>query len=291
MAAREDIVCREQSHWHAKAMESPLDERSRYLRGLVLQCLESALRGHVGASFSLIELLRVLYDHILRYDPTDPDLEARDRFILSKGHGCLALYALLADKGFIGHGELDGFCRLDGMLGGHPDGTKVPGVEASTGSLGHGPAIGAGKALALRRAGNPARVFVVLGDGECNEGSVWETAMIAAQQRLDNLVLIVDYNKYQSYEGTALVQDMEPFVDKWRAFGMGVAEVNGHDLEDLRRVLSRTPLEPGRPTAIVCHTVKGKGYSPAENNLVWHHKSNIRPEEIHDIKKALGLGV
>lgn len=271
-------------------MAIPLDERSIALRELVIDSLEAASRGHLGSSFSLIEILRVLYDDVMEYTPSDPCREDRDRFILSKGHGCLAQYALLADKGFIPKAELSGFCQTDGLLGGHPDGTKVPGVECSTGSLGHGPAIGVGQALALRVGKIDARVFVVLGDGECNEGSVWEAAMVAAQQKLDNLVLIVDYNKYQSYDQTAEVQDLEPFVDKWRSFGFSTHEVNGHDVAEVKAVLSSLPSDAGKPSAVICHTVKGKGYSPAENNLSWHHKSKITNEEIEAFRRELKAG-
>lgn len=267
-------------------MAVTLDERSIELRQLVIDSLEAASRGHLGSSFSLMEILRVLYDDIMRYEPSNPCWKGRDRFILSKGHGCLAQYAFLADKGFIPHSDLQEFCQTDGLLGGHPDGTKVPGVECSTGSLGHGPAIGAGQAFALKAAGSDARVFVVLGDGECNEGSVWETAMLAAQQKLDNLILLVDYNKYQSYDQTAAIQDLEPFADKWRAFGFDCVEVNGHDVDELKAAL-----EPrngtGKPLAVICHTVKGKGYAPAENNLAWHHKSKISEEEITAIRDGV----
>lgn len=253
----------------------------------MIDSLEAASRGHLGSSFSLIEILRVLYDDIMNYDPGNPCWEGRDRFILSKGHGCLAQYALLADKGFIGKRDLLEFCQTDGLLGGHPDGTKVPGVECSTGSLGHGPSIGAGQAYALKASGSKAKVFVVLGDGECNEGSVWETAMLAAQQELDNLFMLVDYNKYQSYDRTSSVQDLEPFAAKWEAFGLTCLEVNGHDVDALREALT-LPSTKGKPTAIICHTVKGKGYAAAENNLAWHHKSKISEAEIQVMREGLG---
>ncbi len=267
--------------------ETPLDARSRALRRLVVRGLEGGGRGHLGSALSVVEILRVLYDDVLRYDPRNPGWPERDRCILSKGHGCLALYAVLADKGFFAADELDRFCRFDGILGGHPDANKVPGVEASTGALGHGLSIAVGMALAARRQGRGHRVFVVAGDGEINEGSVWEAAMCAAKHELDNLVCIVDYNKHQSYGPTAEVQDLEPLIDKWRAFGFAAREADGHHVDDLRRTFAELPFAAGRPSALVCHTVKGKGVSFAEGNLAWHHKSRIPDAEIAAVRREL----
>src|SRR5579862_478080 len=167
-------------------VSSPLDERSKYLRRLVVRALQGGERGHVGSSMSLIEIMRVLYDDILRVRPKEPKWFGRDRMILSKGHGCLALYVMLADKGFIPIETLDTFCRRDSILGGHPEAAKVPGVEASTGALGHGLSYGVGMALAARVQKRDSRVIVVMGDGEINEGSVWEAAMCAGKHRLSN---------------------------------------------------------------------------------------------------------
>jgi transketolase len=266
----------------------PLDERSIHLRHLVIRALEGGGRGHIGSSFSLIEIMRVLYDDILRYRAGQPDWPERDRCILSKGHGCIAQYVMLAEKGFFPVALLDGFCRFDSILGGHPEAGKVPGVEASTGALGHGLPIGVGRALGLRMRGHDARVFVVTGDGEINEGSVWEAAMSAAKHRLSNLVVMVDYNKVQSAGPTAEILDLEPLLDKWRAFGFATTEVDGHDVEALREVLARVPLDGERPTAIVCHTVKGKGVAFAENNAEWHHKSSLKAEVIAELYDAIG---
>jgi transketolase len=266
----------------------PLDERSLYLRSLVVRALAGGKRGHVGSSMSLIEIMRVLYDDILRYRPHEPDWPERDRCILSKGHGCLALYVVLADKGFFPLDVLDTFCKRDSILGGHPEAGKVPGVEASTGSLGHGVPIAVGRALALRMRRSDSRVFVVAGDGEINEGSVWEAALSAAKHRLDNLTLLVDYNKIQSAGPTAEILDLEPLMDKWKSFGFATAEVDGHDVYALRDVLKRSPLLPGRPTAVICHTVKGKGINFAEHDAEWHHKSSLKPDVIEQMKKALG---
>src|SRR5437879_3878963 len=176
----------------------PLDDRSKYLRRLVVRALQGGERGHVGSSMSLVEIMRVLYDDILRYRPNEPKWPQRDRMILSKGHGCLALYAMLADKGFIGADSLETFCRRDSILGGHPEAGKVPGVEASTGALGHGLSVGLGMAAPVRAQKRDSRVFVVMGDGEINEGSVWEAAMCAGKHRVSHLTAIIDYNKIQS---------------------------------------------------------------------------------------------
>ncbi|HUN53417.1 MAG TPA: transketolase [Candidatus Sulfotelmatobacter sp.] len=265
-----------------------LDQRSKHLRRLAVDGLKGGNRGHLGSAFSAIEILRVLYDEVLRFDPAQPKWAGRDRCILSKGHGCLALYALLADKGYFPASELGRFCHFDGMLGGHPDAGKVPGVEASTGALGHGPSIAVGMALAARLQRRDSRVFVVTGDGEINEGSVWEAAMSAGKHRLDNLTVIVDYNKHQSYASTAEVQDLEPLGDKWRSFGFAVREVDGHDVPALGRAFASLPLAGGgKPNAIIAHTVKGKGVSFAENNMAWHHKSNLPAAELAAVYREL----
>lgn len=263
----------------------PLDPRSRHLRRLVVRALEGGGRGHIGSSMSLIEILRVLYDDILRTRAAEPDWDERDRFILSKGHGCLALYAILADKGFFGEDELEKFCHKDSFLGGHPEAGKIPGVEASTGALGHGLSIGLGMALAARIRGRDTRVAVVMGDGEINEGSVWEAAMCAAKHRLSNLIAVVDYNKIQSYSFTSEVQPLEPLADKWRAFGFETVEVDGHDVAALRAAFAVIP--EGRPLAVIAHTVKGKGIPVAENDPAWHHKNKLTAEQITGMYAAL----
>jgi transketolase len=265
----------------------PLDERSKYLRRLIVRALDKGERGHIGSSMSLVEMLRVLYDDILRFRPGEPKWSGRDRMILSKGHGCLALYVMLADKGFIPLEALDTFCRRDSILGGHPESNKIPGVEASTGALGHGLSIGVGMALAARMLKRDSRVFVAMGDGEINEGSVWEAALSAGKHRLSNLTAIIDYNKLQSAGTTRDIQDLEPLLDKWRAFGFAALEVDGHDLAQLRAAFGRVPAEPDRPTTIVCHTVKGKGVPFAEHDPDWHHKAKLAPEVIAKMYEAL----
>lgn len=264
------------------------DARSRGLRRVIVETMRCAGRGHLASALSLVEILRALYDDVLRVDPANPGWPGRDRLILSKGHGCLALYALLADKGFFPAGELERFCAAEGILGGHPERGKIPGVEASTGSLGHGPPIGVGMALSARLDGRASRVFVIIGDGEAGEGSVWEAAQCAAKHGLDNLTIVVDYNKMQSYGPVAEVSPLEPFCDKWRAFGFAATEVDGHDPAALATLFRRVPLVPGRPTAIVCHTVKGKGFAETEGNLAWHHKSKIADETVACFLEQLG---
>jgi transketolase len=268
------------------SMSTALDARSVAIRRTIVRILEAGQRGHVGAAFSLVEILRVLYDDVLKYDARNPKWKDRDRFILSKGHGCLALYAILAEKGFFPEAELWKFCKSDGILGGHPE-HHIPGVEASTGALGHGMAIGLGFALAARYERSKARTFVVIGDGESNEGSVWEAALSAGKHRVSNLTVLTDYNKHQSYGPTAVVQDLEPLADKWRAFNFAVREVDGHDVAALRDVLTHLPADPAKPTAIICHTVKGKGIAFAENNMAWHHQSKVTPQDVERLLAAL----
>jgi len=264
-----------------------LDGRSLYLRRLVIRAFEGGTRGHLGSSMSLIEILSVLYDEWLKYNVNEPLWSGRDRFILSKGHGCLAQYALLADKGFIRLQDLDEFCHPKGILGGHPDRNKIPGVEASTGALGHGLSIGVGVALALKLSKSVCRVVVVTGDGEINEGAVWEAAMSASKHRLDNLIWMIDYNKLQSYGRTDTVMSLEPLSKKLESFGFEVQNIDGHDKGAIRNSLAIADANAERPNAIVCHTIKGKGFPFAESNPSWHHKSKLSPEEIQRMYDCL----
>lgn len=264
-----------------------LDRRSRQLRQQIVRMLEKGGRGHVGSAFSLVEMIRVLYDEVLKFDPKNPRSPQRDRFILSKGHGCLALYVVLAEKGFFPESELWKFCKVDGILGGHPEYGKVPGIEASTGSLGHGLSFGVGFALNARYEKAGYRTFVICSDGESNEGSLWEAAMCASKHKLSNLTVLVDYNKQQSYSTTYEVMDLEPYADKWRAFGFAVEEVDGHNVQQLRAALKRTPFDPQKPSAIICHTIKGKGITFVENNLNWHHKNKVTEDEVKSLLAEL----
>ena len=242
----------------------------------------------MGSAMSLIEILRVLYDKIVKFDPKDSRSSNRDRVILSKGHGCLALYALLADKKFIKNTDLDTASKFESILGGHPESSKIPGVEVSTGALGHGFAIGVGMAIAAKLKKQKHKIYVIIGDGESNEGSIWEAALYASKYKLNNLKVLVDYNKHQSYGSTYEIMDLEPLGDKWRSFGFAVAEVDGHNVDELRASLTALPLDPEKPSAIICHTVKGKGISFVENNMEWHHKSRVSADEIQALYAALG---
>lgn len=258
-----------------------LDSRGLAQRREIMEILRRSQRGHIGSAFSILEIVRVLYDHFLRCKPQEPRWPDRDRFILSKGHGCLALYVILAEKGYLPKSELLRFCQFGAMLGGHPEYGVIPGVEASTGALGHGLSIGVGMALAGWTDRKPYRTVVLVGDGECNEGSVWEAALCAGKHKLSNLSVFVDYNKMQSYGSTFEVQDLEPFADKWRSFGFHVEEVDGHDLSALHRLVRTLPFEAGKPSAVICHTVKGRGIPSIENNVEWHHKTRIKDEELN----------
>jgi transketolase len=227
---------------------------------------------HIGSCLSMTDILAVLYNDILQVDPAQPEWPERDRFILSKGHGAAAMYAALAEKGFFPKEWLEGYCDDDSPLLGHIS-HKVPGVEVSTGSLGHGLAIGCGMAKAGKEKNDPHRVFVLLSDGELNEGSCWESILFASHHGLDNLTAIVDYNKIQSFGGVKDVLDPEPLASKWQAFNWASREIDGHDFLQVTHALTAIPFKPGKPSVIIAHTVKGKGVSFMENQLTWHYRS------------------
>ncbi len=238
-----------------------------------LQMIHRARSSHIGSAFSMAELLAVLYGKILRVDPLRPQWEQRDRFVLSKGHACAPLYAVLAERGFFPSAWLDDFYQDGSRLAGHVSHVGVPGVEVSTGSLGHGLPIACGMALAGKRDGQSHRVFALLSDGECDEGSNWEAALFAPHHRLDNLIVIVDYNKIQSLGTVEEVLGLEPFAEKWRAFGWAVREIDGHNCGQIEQALASVPWEAGKPTCVIAHTVKGKGVSFMEKNLLWHYRA------------------
>lgn len=246
---------------------------ARIIRSHALRMVHRANASHIGTCLSMADLLAVLYGQVLRMDASRPDWPERDRFILSKGHGAAILYAVLAERGFFPKDWLETFFQDGTKLAGHITHYGVPGVEVSTGSLGHGLPIGCGIALAGKRADKAFRVFVMLSDGELDEGSNWEAILFAPQHRLDNLVVIVDYNKIQSFGNVKEVLDLDPLADKWRAFRWRVREIDGHDHQQIQNALIQVPFEPGRPSVIIAHTVKGKGVSFMENQLAWHYKS------------------
>jgi transketolase len=250
-----------------------LQNLSTKLRKTVLLMTHQAKSSHIGTNYSMIELLVVLYSRILRIKPDQPDWPNRDRFILSKGHGCAALYAILAKVGFFPVEWLDTFYQNGSRLAGHATHTDVPGIEISTGSLGHGLSIATGMALAAKRDDKSYRVFCLLSDGECDEGSTWEPILFAPQHKLDNLIAIIDYNKIQALGTVKEVIDLDPFTEKWQAFGWAVREINGHNLDEIEATLSRVPFEFNKPSCIIAHTVKGKGVSFMEDKLLWHYRS------------------
>lgn len=253
--------------------DSELRELARKIRLHSLRMTHRAKSSHIGSSMSMAEILAVLYRRILRVSPETVDSPDRDRLVLSKGHACAGLYAVLAECGFFPKAWLRSFYLNGARLAGHATADGIPGVEVSTGSLGHGLPIASGLALAGKRDAKPFRVFAVLSDGECDEGSNWEAALFAPQHQLDNLVVVVDYNKIQSLGRVDEVLELEPFAAKWQAFRWAVREVDGHNIQDLTKALGSVPFEPGKPSCIIAHTVKGKGVSFMENKLLWHYRT------------------
>src|SRR5690606_22450667 len=266
---------------HASAQAQPaaanLDELrdlARRLRREVLIMTSEAGSGHPTSSFSAVEILTQLYfGGILRYNPQQPDWPDRDRFILSKGHAAPILYAVLAEAGYFPKDELKTLRRLGSPLEGHPNMRRLPGVEASTGSLGQGLSIGLGHALAARLDGRDYQVYVMLGDGEIQEGQVWEAAMAAAHQKVNNLIAIVDNNGYQQTSAVSQVTDPALYDDKWAAFGWKVLEIDGHDLGQVRDALIAARDEKSGPVVIIAHTVKGKGLKVFEEDFTWHGRA------------------
>jgi transketolase len=233
---------------------------------------------HIGAALSCADVLAVLYGRVLRVDPLRPRRPDRDRFILSKGHAGCAVYAALAERGFFPVEKLLTHYQDGSDFSGHVSHKGIPGVEVSTGSLGHGLSIGAGMAYAGKLDGATNRVVVLLSDGECDEGSTWETALFAAHHKLDNLVAILDYNKIQSLAPVAETLALEPFAEKWASFGWAIREVDGHDHEALSGALATIPFAAGQPSCLIAHTFKGKGVSFMENTVLWHYRT-ARGEE------------
>ena len=242
------------------------------LRAHALRMTNRAKASHVGSCLSMADILAVLYGAAMRTDPARPDWHQRDRLVVSKGHAAAIVYAVLAEQGFLPVSELETYAQNGSRLAGHVTRT-VPGVEFSTGSLGHGLPVAAGMALAAKRAGADWRAFCILSDGELDEGSNWEAIQFAQHARLDGLIAIVDYNKIQSFGTVAEVSDLHPLADKFRAFNWGVHEIDGHDHAALLAALTAPPVLETRPTVVIAHTVKGKGISFMENRLAWHYKN------------------
>ena len=249
---------------------------SSALKTVAAEIRKAVVRMHrrgsnVGSAMSIADILAVLYFDVMHVP--SPDDPGRDRFILSKGHAVSALYAVLAMKGFIDPGMLESYLADDSPLTGHPCAGNLPGIEVSTGSLGHGLTIGAGMALAAKRDGRSHRVFVLMGDGEQQEGTVWEGAMLAARLQLDNLVAAIDANRLQGYERTDAIMPVDTLADKWAAFGWSVRQVDGHDVAQLKKAFAAAPPAKDKPSVVIAHTVKGKGVAEMEDQLGWHYFS------------------
>jgi transketolase len=267
-------------------MSSFKTEDELFLKRMALQIRKGVIRqikagkaGHVGGALSIAEILSCLYFRILRVDPKNPLWRERDRFVLSAGHKCLALYAALAEKGFFDAGVLDTYGSLGSKLPGHPDMHKLPGIETNTGALGHGLSIAGGMAIGLKMDRLDARVYVIMGDGELAEGSNWEAAAAASHHGLDNLLVFVDRNTLQIGGRTVEVMKYEPLGDRWEAFGWSVREINGHDIRQIVEAASAIPFEKGKPSLVIANTVKSKGLSFAEDKASYHYWK-ATPEEL-----------
>lgn len=248
-----------------------LKRKSIQYRKTILRIIKQARAGHTGGSLSCVDILNVLYNHVMDIRPDNFDERCRDHYIQSKGHSVEALYTVLADKGFYPEAELDTLCRFGSHFVGHPT-RHVNGIEHNTGALGHGLSVSVGLALAAKKDGCGGRVFTLLGDGELAEGSSWEALMAASHYQLDNLTIIVDRNTLQITAGTEEVMGLEPLADKFRAFGCAVRSCNGNDVDDLVRSLSALPFEAGKPSLLLARTTKGKGVSFIEDTVKWHHR-------------------
>lgn len=247
-------------------------ELAKKIRMHVLNMTSKGGSSHIGSSLSQADILAVLYGVVMNTKPDNPKDPERDRFILSKGHAGASVYAALAEKGFFPLEKLDQHYQNGSDLSGHVSHKGIPGVELSTGSLGHGLSVGVGMAKAAKMNSHSWRVFVLLSDGECDEGSNWEAIMFAAHHKLDNMIAIVDYNKIQSLASVSETLELEPFADKWRSFGWEVREVDGHDHDALTTVFSSLPFVREKPSVVIAHTTKGKGVSFMENSVLWHYR-------------------
>src|SRR5246127_3117386 len=265
-----------------------LSRRAAELRGKIIEMSHAAQAAHLASSLSCADIVTAAYWHVLNIDPAQPKAPLRDRFILSKGHAAAALYAALAMKGFFPIEELGTYCRDGGRLAEHPPANLLPGVEAATGSLGHGLPLGCGMALSGRIKGETFRGFALLSAGENNEGSVWEAAMFAAAQKLDNVCVIVDYNKWQATARSNETLMLAPLREKWAAFGWDAHEIDGHDVAALAAAMQPIPNGSGKPVALIAHTVKGKGVSFMEDDNNWHYRAPTA-DEVVKANKELGL--
>jgi transketolase len=255
---------------------------AKAIRCHALKLVHQADASHIGSCLSMADLLAVLYGKVLKFDSRNPHWNDRDRVIISKGHSAAIVYSVLYESGFFPIEWLETYCKNGSKLAGHVS-HCVPGIEVSTGSLGHGLPIGCGMALAGKRDGRSYRVFVILSDGECNEGSNWEAAIFAPHHQLDNIIVVVDYNKIQGFGLNKEVLDLHPLDEKWMSFGWAVREIDGHNYQQIENALTNVPFEINKPSVIIAHTVKGKGVSFMENQLAWHYKS----PDVQQLKQAL----
>jgi transketolase len=274
--------------------DATLDAVARACRVQIIRMITHATSGHPGGSLSVIDLLVAIMFGRLRHDPRRPDWPDRDRVVLSKGHAVPALYTVMAKAGYFPEEQLITLRKLGSPLQGHPDRVALPGIEAATGSLGQGLSVALGMALGLKLGGSPARVYCILGDGEIQEGQVWEAAMSAPKlgrpdHHVDNLTVILDYNKIQLDDFVTKILDLEPVVGKWQAFGWPVIEIDGHDFAQIGKALDQAEANKGTPTLVVAHTVKGKGVSFMENQSEWHGKAPKPTEAVAAIREILGV--
>ena len=265
-----------------------LKSQAARLRGQVIQMCHDSSSAHLGSSLSCLDIITAAYWHVLKIDPKEPKAKLRDRFILSKGHAAMAIYATLAHRGFFPVEELKTYNQDNGRLAEHPPANLLEGIEAATGSLGHGLPIGIGMAIAGRMKKEDYRVFALLSDGENNEGSVWEAAMFASAQKLGNLCVIVDYNKWQATARSNETLQLSPLREKWEAFGWDAREIDGHNIGELAAAMEKVPLGIGKPIALIAHTVKGKGVSFMEDDNNWHYRAPTS-EEVQKAFVELGL--
>lgn len=255
-----------------------LEDFCKKIRRHIIEMITEAKSGHPGGSLSAVETLAVLYLEVMRHDSKNPQWSERDRFILGKGHACPVLYAVMAECGYTPVDQLKTLRKMGSIYQGHPDRRFIPSLEASTGSLGQGLSVAIGMGLAARMDGNPSRTYVMLGDGEIQEGQIWEAAMFAAFHKLDNIVAIVDYNKIQLDGFVKDIMDLEPLGDKWRSFGWHVVDCDGHDLLAVRKAFAEAAATKGKPTVLLANTIKGKGVSFMENNPKFHGMAPTKDE-------------
>lgn len=272
-----------------------LENTALNIRRGILRLIRAGEAGHVGGALSSVEILTALYFNLLRIDPEKPNWPQRDRFVLSAGHKCLVLYAALAERGFFDKSVLDTYGALDSRIPGHPNMHKLPGVETNTGALGHGLSIAGGMAIGLRLDKSPAKIYVLMGDGEQAEGSNWEAASAASMHKLDNLIVFIDRNKLQISGPTIEVMSYEPLDERWRSFGWSVRIIDGHDLASIIRNAKQAPFEKGKPSVIIADTIKSKGLSFAEGKVSYHYWK-AKPDEMEqaehdldDIEKKLKI--